>query len=193
MDPVSKTNESAEDYYVLDDNDIDPALSIKEEYEVPSSMSLPPSSHFDEERTGAKEESVRSATETPNIFNITQEIARINYSDPVDDAFIVDKENIFPDDVRRLDIDFSFRVKTRQTNTKYTKTLLDPYMDAVEEVVLRAIADDAILASKVTYTKEYKPYVQSEQWDRKYHICWLIVSYFARCFILSNLVPPFSF
>lgn len=181
MDLGSATNEIAEDLSVLDD---------KAESEAPSSMnnsqqvaSLPSSSSFDEEHTAVKEEILTDSNEAESA---TEMLSTMNsYSVPVEEEHTVGKEDILPEDVEsksqkqqsnirervRLDVLFSFGLVTIQTDPT-----LDPYMNAVEEVVLKAIAGDASLAAKVAYNKNHKPYVKSTLWDRKYYLCWLIGS-----------------
>jgi hypothetical protein len=64
--------------------------------------------------------------------------------------------------VIRLDVLFSFGLVTVQTDPS-----LDSYMNAVEQVVTKAIIDDPNLGEKVRYDPGYKPFVKSTVWDCK--------------------------
>lgn len=73
-----------------------------------------------------------------------------------------DAEPVEAPKVVRLDVLFSFGLVTVQIDPE-----IDSYMNAVEQVVLKAIADDANLASKITYDPSFKPFVKDTYWDCK--------------------------
>jgi hypothetical protein len=94
----------------------------------------------------------------------------------------VTTEKIEKPKVTRLDVLFSFGLVTVQTDPS-----LEPYMNAVEEVVVKAINNDQNLASKVEYDGGFKPFVKSTVWDCKLSIAILILKIFSTILICTCL------